>query len=184
MKNHILTIPLYNDSEKIFIKKLEKKFSNEIKDFYTQPDYHDKAMIFDLLKAHFNSRYPSVHKYNNILGYSELVVDGNDILIYFYLNGDRRKIYNKNIKWRNNRNGIYYPTNHIYGGTIKNRNNKEIQKALQNAFAVIENQCKKWKVYLNLEYERKIIKHFDFQSYFKENNIGRITNVLHNTRFK
>ncbi len=171
-KNHILTIPVYNDSEEVYLKKLDNKFNREIKEFKEQPDYPDKEMIFNLLKGNFYSRYPVVHRYNNIVGYAELVVDWNDILIYFYLNGDNRKIYNRNIKGRTHRNCIYFALNHIYGGTFREINNNEIRKALESSFREVEEQCKEWKVFVDLSREREIINYFDFQTYFIEKNIS------------
>jgi hypothetical protein len=166
----VFSIPLYYDSPEKFSEKLKKKFENEIKEFYTQPEYPRKAEIFALLQVHFASRYPSLHKYNNILGYAELIVDGNDILIYYFLNGDNRKIYNKNLKYRSNRQGIYHATNHIFGGTFRELTNNQIKQAFESAFIEIERQCKEWKTYINLQHEREIIKYIDFINYFKENH--------------
>jgi len=118
------------------------------------------------------SRFPDNHEYNNRLGYAELVFDSKDILIYYYLNGDKRKIYNRNVKNRNNKNAIFNPICHYYGSTLKEFNNIDIRKAVLCSFLEIEKQCKEWNIYVDLNCVREMIDFFDFKQYLeqKENN--------------
>lgn len=42
--------------------------------------------------------YPPSYRFNDIIGYAELVIENDrDILVYYHLNGDRRKRYNQGI---------------------------------------------------------------------------------------
>ena len=167
---NICSIPLYYESPEIFSRKLKKSFANLIKDYNPLDSESDEARnrTLNLFKDYFTSRFPNVHKYNNILGYAELEVDGNDILIYYYLNGDKRKIYNRYIKCRNNKNAIYYPLSHCYGSTFREFNNKDIRNAIVNSFLEIEKQCKEWKVYVDLQKEKEIISYFDYKHYLEQ----------------
>ena len=164
---NILRIPLYYDSPSTFSLKLKKKFQNEIKEF--DPIFSSNKAL-ELIKENFSSRYPNLHKYNNILGYAELEVDGSDILIYYYLNGDNRKIYNKNNYLRKSKSGIYFPLNHYYGGKIREFTNIDIRMALNSSFVELQKQCKEWKVYVDLQPILEIIDFFDFSTYLKKNN--------------
>ena len=101
------------------------------------------------------------------------VFDFNDILIYNYLNGDKRKIYNKNNNNKNNKNAIFYPSCHYYGGSFKKFDNKEIRKAMEYSFLEIEKQCKEWKIFVDLFEVRGMIKYFDFRLYLEQNDNKR-----------
>ncbi len=168
----VFSIPLYYDSPETFSKKLKKKFENEIKDFnpkhYRTDEERNKTLEF--LRANFSSRYPEIHKYNNILGYAELVLDWNDVLIYFYLNGDNRKRYNKNKNSgnRNNKNAIFFPTGYYYGGKFNFPINSEFRLAFKKALVNIEKLCKVWRVFVDTKYYADIIEYFDFEGYLRQ----------------
>ena len=166
---NILSIPLYYESPESFSAKLKMKFSKLTKDWDPRFSGSDESRerTLNLFKDYFTSRFPDIHKYNDILGYAELEVEGNDILIFYYLNGDNRKNYNKGYKRRNNKNGIFPPYNHYYGGTFKEYNNSEIKIALNCSFIEIEKQCKEWGIYVNLQQIREMINCFDIKQYLE-----------------
>ena len=169
---NILSIPLYYESPEKFSAKLKMSFSRVIKDWDPRFSESDAARdrTLNMFKDYFSSRFPDIHKYNNILGYAELVFDFNDVLIYYYLNGDKRKIYNRKVKNRNNKNAIFYPLCHYYGGTFKEFENKEIRKALECSFIAIEKQCKEWNVYVDFFKVREMINYLDFKLYLEKND--------------
>jgi len=166
---NILSIPLYYESPENFSAKLKINFSKLIKDWdprFSESD-ESRERTLNMFKDYFTSRFPDIHKYNDILGYAELEVDGNDILISYYLNGDNRKIYNKSDKRKNNKNGIFSPSCHHYGGTFREYNNSGIKKALNCSFIEIEKQCKEWKIYVDLQQVREMIDCFDIKQYLE-----------------
>ena len=162
-----MQVPLYYESEMDFEKRLDKRFIN---DFELENNKYSEQQLIDF-QSLFDTQYPRLYKYNNILGYAELVLDTRDILIYYYLNGDRRKIYNKHINFRTYKRNIYSPTGYIYGGTIEKLNKREIKVAFEDSFKEIENQCKEWKIYVNLKRERELINYIDFERLIKNKNL-------------
>lgn len=156
-------IPLYYDSPDEFERKREQKFLREIK--YNGDWSTPTEDIQKLLESHFNSCYPKLHKYNNTLGYVEFEIDDFDILMYYYLNGDRRKKHNRNIRYRGSRKAIFPPSNHIWGSTFRSRKNEEIRHAFSSCFVQLKEQCKEWNIYFNTEDIEEIIKFFDFETW-------------------
>lgn len=163
----ILTVPLYYDSPGKFSEKLKKKFSDQINRLNPSSnklsDKHNET--YRLLKNHFDSVYPNLHKFNNILGYAELMLDGNDVLIYFYFNGDQRKRYNQEGNRKNNTRAIFHPLGHDYGGKFREQTNSEFRSAIKKALLNVEKQCKVWNVFVDVTYYVDFIEYFDFESY-------------------
>lgn len=156
-------VPMYYDSPAEFELKHERKFLREANsdgNWNLQP-----RDIQKLLRLHFESRYPFLHKYNNALGYVEFEIDESDILIYYFLNGDRRKKYNRIIKYRNTRTAIFPNSSHTWGGSFHRRTNEQIRKAFLLCFVQLKDQCKEWNVYIDTEAAENIVRYFDFESW-------------------
>jgi hypothetical protein len=165
MIDPLFVIPLYYDSPRTFREKLSKKFAKEIKKL-NPPEFTNEREEIDFLesrKSHFSSRYPSIHRYNNILGYAELAIEARNIVIYFYLNGDKRKIYNQGVKRRKaNTHAIYHSLYMIYGGLVNN-SNKEVREAIESVLSKLVEQCAKWNVHVDVSKELELIKYLDFE---------------------
>jgi hypothetical protein len=160
----LFTIPLYYDSPRVFREKLQKKFEKEIKDMHPKSFENEKDEIgfLESRKSDFSSRYPSIHRYNNILGYAELAVEPRNIVIYFYLNGNKRKAYNKT-STRDRKSKAINHSLHIIHGELNNTTNTEIRKAIEDNLAKLAELCGKWQVFVNTERELRLIQHIDFE---------------------
>jgi acyl transferase domain-containing protein len=84
------------------------------------------------------------------------------------LNGDRRKKYNKWLKYRNTRTAIYPTTGHEWAASFHSPTNEDIRKALLGSLQQIVERCNEWKVYVSITEAVKVIKFFDFESWIKE----------------
>ena len=165
MFDPLFVIPLYYDTPRTFREKLSKKFAKEIKQLNPPVFTNEKEEIefLESRKSHFSSRYPSIHRYNNILGHAELAIEARNIVIYFYLNGDKRKIYNQGVKRRKaNTHAVYHSLYMIYGGLVNN-SNVEVREAIENVLNKLVEQCNKWKVHVDISREKDLIKYLDFE---------------------
>lgn len=162
-----VSIPLFYDRPEVFEKKHEIKFFREITAAGGRWEEQPRD-IQQSLRLHFNGRYPLLHKYNNVLGHVEIEIEGKDILLYYFMNGDRRKKYNKWLKYRNGKIAIYPATGHEWAASFTNRSNDEIRKALVDGLQQVVERCHEWKVYVNITEASKMIKHFDFESWMGE----------------
>src|SRR5690348_5935522 len=160
----LFTIPLYYDSPKAFREKLQKKLEKEIKSMHPKQfaDEKEEIEFLESRKSHFSSRYPSIHRYNNVLGYAELTIEANIIVIYFYLNGDKRKKYNKGARKKANTKAIYHSLYMVCEG-LKGNSNEEIRTAVEGALLKLEKMCTNWNVYVNTARELSLIKYIDFE---------------------
>jgi len=161
-----MTIPIYYHTEDKYYNIWEENFRK----LYLKPG-HQKSD--DSIKEHrlfHSSKEPKSYRFNDILGYVEITLDVQDILIYYHLNGDSRKKYNNGNLYRRNTKKIFESLTHSWGGRFKKINNKEIRDAIEHAFCEIENQCKEWKVFIHLNSYRDNLKYFDFKGYFEYKN--------------
>jgi hypothetical protein len=170
----ILSVPLYNDTETVYNSKWNRRFEKDYKlnkNIYTDEELSNFKWIA-------LGQNPNFHKYNDILGYADLTLDSPDILIYYHLNGDGRKIYNKlgsksqpePHPLRSNRSHIYPAVNHIQGDTFRDIYNNSIRHAIENSLNMVEVQCEEWNVCTELYNIREKVKYFDFKGYFKDKN--------------
>jgi hypothetical protein len=152
----LFTIPLYYDSPRAFREKLQKKLEKEIRIMHPENFENEKEEIefLESRKSDFSSRYPSIHRYNNILGYAELAVEPRNIVIYLYLNGNKKKAYNKGFN-RKRKSKLIYHSLHIIHGELIGSGNTEIRKGIEENLAKLVALCAKWSVYVNIE--RKIM---------------------------
>lgn len=163
----LFAIPLYSQTEESYIVKWEKKFRKNFS--LNHNDRSDKEIQeFRSLQLAID---PILYKYNDILGYAELELNYKDILIYYHMNGDLRRIFNENIKHlRGTKSKIYQAPSHIYGSSFRNIDNRSIRRAVIASLKEIEKQCKEWSVIVNIEPYIEKIQYFNFRKYFTDIN--------------
>lgn len=167
MDKFILSIPLYNNSPKIYEDKWEKWFS---KIFHIDENSYSINQISEF-RSFSQNLNPRFYRYNDILGYAELYVDWRDILIHYCLNGDQRKRYNRfKTPLRRTKGKIYHSFGHVHGGFFKTVYNKSIRKAISDSLVEIEKQCMEWKVYVDIQPYMDSIMYFDFVGYLRKKN--------------
>jgi len=168
MNKSIITIPLYYTEESDYDKKWEERFRR----IWTPPSRKYSEEEINEKRMFYSFHEPKCHRFNDILGYAELVLDAQDILIYYHLNGDRQKKYNpksneNSHKTLLNRNRIYLSITHsVVGGSFKKHTNGAIRNAIEHSLEEIEKQCLIWKIYVNLIDIRTKSNFFDFKAYF------------------
>lgn len=166
-KKILFSIPLYYNSEDDFKSKWDSRFE---KNFHIKEHSYsiDQLYEFRQLASKLN---PCFHKYNDIIVYAELVIEGGDILIYYCLNGDQRKKFNDSIFCKGrSKQSIYPPFCHEYGGRFKVFSNFSIIEALKQAVKKIEFDCKNWNIKLYTGDFLEKIHYFDFEKYLENEN--------------
>ena len=163
----LILIPIFYNSEKEYLEKWEKRFT---KNFQINERAYSEDMQINFRDLTL-SQEPISHRFNNVLGYAELILDYPDILIFYHLNGDRRKKYNKNKSCVGGKGKIYEANIHVVGGRIRNLTNKTIKKAIQDSLKEIKNQSDEWNVFVDFTTISKKLKYFDFKRYFQDYNL-------------
>ena len=158
----LFAIPLYSQTEESYRIKWEKTFQKAFS--LNQNDRTDKKI--EEFRSFQLSRDPNFYRYNDIVGYAELVIDYKDILIYYHMNGDLRHVFNKNIKRFRGSKKIYRALSHTWGSSFTNIDNRSIRRAVVASLKSIEKQSKDWKIIANINPYIEKIQYFNFKKYF------------------
>ena len=170
MEKVFLRINLYAHNKKEFLLKRERMFNQTIEkskpSFENESDW--RAFSKDYLPI-FQRINPSCY-YNDIVGYAEISFHNTDIRISYFMDGDKRRKYNKNEYQPMESNKIYkkggsqgdaFP--YIKGD--EKLTNTSIKKVLTEVLNKIENTCNGWNVYFDKEEYLEKINYFDFMKY-------------------
>ena len=149
------------------MKWWEYKFQKELKMFGwpTSGNEEERKKTYNSLKSIFKHRYSELHKYNDIAGHVELWIQNKEILLKYYLNGDKRKKYNKEKSIRRNKRIIYELFNYNKGSYIKGMDNTSIRNGISECLDRIENQCSQWNLYINIDEIKEKMEFIDYQSF-------------------
>ena len=157
----ILSIPMLSATEEKYGTKKKLKFKRIIDSFFYCK--MDDQTTKDVLN-HLQRIDPHCYPYNVIVGFAELRIDFRDILIYYILNGDGRKIYNKNLKvYRKTANKFYPAFGHVWGASFDTFANNQIRGAMVEALGEIVNDCKTWNLVIDDLYYKKLIQSIDYK---------------------
>lgn len=156
---------MYSNSPEADEERASRKFDRQVK--LKNHRYSEKQMkeIRDI----FFQWEPVVDRFNKIIGYAELKLDWNEIVVYYHLNGDGRRRYNTGETFRLNSNKIYESINYDFKERIAHFNNNSLVEVMYVCLEKIEKKCRAWKVHVDTSDERERIKYFNFYSYIKNN---------------
>lgn len=165
-----LLIPLYAHDEKgydaAYTNKYEKVFDIKNK------KYNEEQLTS--FEHHWKNAYPNCYL-NDIAGYAILYVHDKDIMIKYYLNGDKRKIYNHDyVHLQQYNKQLFRDIGYRQGDVvlIDSNDNESIRNSFFESLEMLGNQCKEWKIYFDKESYIKKIKAFNFEEYW---NIDKTT---------
>lgn len=151
----------------MYKEKWEKRFQNAFS-LNDSNRSDDEIQEFRSLQLKLD---PIFYRYNDILGFVELELGGNDILVYYHFNGDLRKKYNKGMEaFRNGKKSIYPSPSHVYGSSFEIKDNYSIREAIIKSMEDIKEQCFMWNVIIDIEPYKERINYFDFEEYFSYKN--------------
>lgn len=173
MEKILFRINLYAHNEKEYLSKREQLFKDAIEKskpfFENESDWKDFIRDYRII---FQRKNPCCH-YNDIVGYAEVSFYNTDIQINYYMNGDKRKKYNKN-EYKSIESNKIYKKEYSQGNAFpyikgdEKLTNASITEILAEVLEEIEKKCNEWKIYFNKEEYLEKIYYFDFKKYIAE----------------
>jgi len=161
-KRILFAIPLYSQTKESYGIKWEKTFQRTFSLIHI--DRSDEEI--KEFRSLYLSQNPNFYRYNDIVGYAELILDYKDILIFYHMNGDLGRVYNENMKRFRGTKKIYQAPSHIWGSSFRNIDNRSIRRAVVASLKAIEKQSKDWNIIVDINPYKEKIQYFNFKKYF------------------
>ena len=151
----IFEIPVYSMSEEKYYKKQETSNESSIKHFL---ELNDEIGDYERWLKRFNLPQ-SIWKYNQIVGYIQIIIKGKDIIFDLWLCKDKRYFYNttkKHFIEPMPANGLHFFTN-----TMTDR---EIKIEIERFLKIIEKEIKKKNMYLDKTIYNNLVNNINIKN--------------------
>lgn len=160
----IISIPLIASDEVTYNEKWDKKIQRQLDSL---PIWKNDVGTSNLVKQHLTRQNPHCYPYNAIVGFVEIYVDTMYIRPRYILNGDGRKVFNRDdCKVLRPKPKKFYNTgSHQAIGFFYKLTTIEITDAVIEALEGISQQCKEWKITFDLEYYKHLLTSIDYERF-------------------
>ena len=161
MKEKILfEIPIYSMPQKVFDNKW-KKFKQQKIEKYLKINNELGDYEYWLNKMHFPV---SVWKYNQIVGYIQILIKNKDIIFELFITEDKSIHYNGKSKHFI----IYSPTIGLHFFT-DDKNDQEIKSEINKFLSMIEDEFINKKFFIDLTTYNNLINNINIKQIIEEN---------------
>lgn len=179
MEKILYRINLYAHNEKEYRLKREQSFRTVIENAKSSfINERDKEDFIISCRTIFQNENPCCY-YNDIVGYAEVCFYTTDIQITYYMNGDKRKKYNK-YEYRSIKSNKIYKKEYSQGNAFpylignEKVTNASITKILTKVLDEVDRKCNEWNIYFNKKEYLEKLNCFDFKKYIAEKNSSAI----------